>query len=170
MITIGNYIMPDDFVAFSGTGNKLGGNKDGYRGLTPNQAAGRAAESRALYQPKNILGITGTPGNDPTVYYKRGNTFGHITTDHPIQENIGREIPRTDPTYTALNSSSIGSLQESTASTGVFHTSRNPLDTSTAARTNVGVQNAHKTFTGLKALSDPDKHRAVMDDIRSGRR
>ena len=58
--------MPNGFKAFSGTGHRLGGSEDGYRGLTPGQAAGRAAESRALYQPRNIIGITGTVGQNPT--------------------------------------------------------------------------------------------------------
>lgn len=159
--------MGNKFKAFSGKGQRLGGNEDGYRHLTPNQAAGRAAQSRALYQPQNVVGVTGNPNANPTVYYQQGDTFGHITSAHSYSDNVGREPPRSDPTYTAANSGPRGQLQESTASTGVFHTSRNPMDTSATARNTPTVRGAHDTHTGLKGVADPQKRQAVFDNIKA---
>ncbi len=160
--------MPNDFVPFSGTGHRLGGSEDGYRHLTPRQAAARAAESRALYQPQNIMGITGTVGHNPTVYYRSGHTFGHITTAHPYSDNVGREVPRTDPTYTATNTGRHGALEERVGGR-VFHTSRNSLDTSFASISDPTVQRVHENVRTLKGVSDPQKHAAVLANIRSGR-
>ena len=161
--------MSNDFKPFSGTGRRLGGSEDGYRNLTPGQAAGRAAESRALYQPENIFGITGAVGHNPTTYYKRGDTYGHITTAHSFSDNVGREIPRTDPTYTALNTGPGGRLEERTATRGMFHPSRNPLNTSVASKSDPTVRNTHQAFPGLKGVSDPVKHAAVMATIEAGK-
>ena len=160
--------MGNKFVPFSGTGHRLGGSEDGYRGLSPRQAAARAAESRALYQPRNIMGITGTVGHNPTVYYKRGDTFGHITTAHPYTDNVGREKPRTDPTYTATNTGRGGALVERTAH-GFYHPSRNPLDTSHASIHDPGVQSTHERFRALKGVSDPHKHAAVVANYKAGK-
>ncbi len=70
--------MPDDkFVPFSGQGHRLGGK--GYGNQTPTGQAHNERQSRALYKPENIVGFTGRIGQQPTVYYSKGDTHGHHT-------------------------------------------------------------------------------------------
>lgn len=49
-----------------------------------------------FYIQANIIGHTGNVNQDPTVYFMTGpahgpNEFGHITQDHNLFANIGRE-------------------------------------------------------------------------------
>ena len=44
-----------------------------------------------FYIPENIIGYTGNINNNPTVYFKKGYSFGHITQAHDYGHNVGRE-------------------------------------------------------------------------------
>ena len=56
-----------------------------------------------FYAPGNIIGYTGEISFNPTVYFLNGNSFGHITQNHPCKENIGREGVQTEIGYTIGN-------------------------------------------------------------------
>jgi hypothetical protein len=60
----------------------------------------------AFYKKENIVGYTGNININPTVYFKRGNTFGRITQDHPNRSNIGRNKVRTKTDYKIANTAS----------------------------------------------------------------
>lgn len=92
-----------------------------------------------LYQKENIIGYTGDPNNNPTVYFKQENknkngtvesvTFGHITQDHGLYFNIGREEAGVAETYEIKNDGKLNEQGQKTAqeyANGVmFHPSRN---------------------------------------------
>ena len=158
--------MHDKFVAFSGAGHRLGGS--GYGNVSPTGQAHNERQSRALYQPQNVTGFTGRLGHDPTVYYHSGDVFGHITQAHDIPENVGREMPISDPTYTATNTGPLGELEERSQGR-VFHTSRNPLVGATPTTT-PSLVHAHTAFPELKPLTDPKVYAAVMKRIDRSRR
>lgn len=44
-----------------------------------------------FYIVGNIIGHTGKVHSDPTVYFQHGDEYGHITQNHQVKENIGRE-------------------------------------------------------------------------------
>lgn len=44
-----------------------------------------------LYNIRNIIGYTGALNDNPTVYFQLGRAYGHITQNHRIPFNIGRE-------------------------------------------------------------------------------
>jgi hypothetical protein len=55
-----------------------------------------------FYIAENIIGYTGKLQENPSVYFFIGGaskTFGHITQDHGVPENIGRGKVKTDPDY-----------------------------------------------------------------------
>lgn len=52
-----------------------------------------------FYIPQYIIGYTGNINNNPTVYFQHGTSYGHITQDHPIRQNIGREEVRQAQNY-----------------------------------------------------------------------
>lgn len=61
-----------------------------------------------FYIAANIIGYTGRPYPNPTVYFRRQLAdgryeFGHITQAHPVKENVGREEVRTEIDYTIGN-------------------------------------------------------------------
>jgi hypothetical protein len=83
-----------------------------------------------FYVVDNIIGYTGDLHDNPTVYFETDEEYGHITQDHPHDDNIGRE--RVDPVegYVASNND-LGPqkgvrLQEGFGDK-VRHTSRNEL-------------------------------------------
>ncbi len=94
-----------------------------------------------LYQKENIIGYTGDPLNNPTVYFKKENknedgsvksvTYGHITQDHGLYFNIGREEAGVAETYEIKNDGKLNEQGKKTAqeyADGVmFHPSRNPF-------------------------------------------
>ena len=82
--------------------------------------------SQDLYKKENIIGYTGNIKNNPTVYFKQGNKYGHITQVHNKEANIGREIGVSSSLYRMSNSGPKGRLQESIDGE-VHHTSRNPF-------------------------------------------
>lgn len=78
-----------------------------------------------LFQSHNVTGSTGTGGPSPSVYYRSGDTFSHVTTDHPKVNNIGRSKVRTSSDYQIFNSPTDGKSREYYRG-GVRHESRNP--------------------------------------------
>ena len=50
-----------------------------------------AAYRPDFYTPENIIGYTGSLRDNPTVYFKEGSKFGHITQSHSASYNVGRE-------------------------------------------------------------------------------
>ncbi|WP_025741304.1 hypothetical protein [Aquimarina pacifica] len=61
-----------------------------------------------LYRAENIIGYTGDPQNNPTVYFEIKNrkgvsTWGRITQDHTLESNIGRDKVRTSSKYVIGN-------------------------------------------------------------------
>lgn len=44
-----------------------------------------------FYTPENIIGFTGKLHESPTVYFRDGDEFGHITQAHQYDWNVGRE-------------------------------------------------------------------------------
>ncbi|MGB9991808.1 hypothetical protein [Pseudoduganella rhizocola] len=106
-----------------------------------------------LYQPINIIGTTSQPGQRPTVYYRRpSGTFGHITQEHDIAENVGRMKARKTSDYTIGNTGVGGAMEESAPSIGFYHPSRNPLrnfaDLTLPERH--AAEQVHLTFSAFK--------------------
>ncbi len=56
-----------------------------------------------FYSAENIVGYTGTIGQNETVYFKKGDEYGRITQDHKQPENIGRNKVREDALYEIKN-------------------------------------------------------------------
>jgi hypothetical protein len=79
-----------------------------------------------LYNVNNIIGYTGDVNSRPTVYFQLGRGYGHITQNHSIPSNIGREKYEIHHDYRIDNYDIDGELHavESEA-TKVFHVSRN---------------------------------------------
>lgn len=118
-------------------------------------------DTDALYNPDHVIGVTGS-GPTATVYYRRpSGTFGHITTQHDIKANEGREPMRKNSAYTFGNTSPDGTLEEKIGKK-VIHTSRNALvpkanihDVATQQR----IQTAHTDFTNVK------DHKAIKREV-----
>ncbi len=55
-----------------------------------------------LYTKQNIIGYTKKSTIKPTVYFKNGNYYGHITQEHDLVDNIGREVPIFDDSKNVL--------------------------------------------------------------------
>ena len=82
-----------------------------------------------FYIIENIIGYTGAIHCNPTVYFQKDDEFGHITQDHDIKENIGREAVGRHSRYSIGNELVEGSLT-CVERTGphfddIFHVSRN---------------------------------------------
>jgi hypothetical protein len=45
-----------------------------------------------FYTPENIIGYTGKLHESPTVYFQDGPEYGHITQQHDVADNIGRQL------------------------------------------------------------------------------
>lgn len=107
-----------------------------------------------LYQPVNIIGTTGRPGQLPTVYYRRpSGTFGHITQEHDIAENVGRMKARKAPDYAIGNTGPGGAMEESAPSIHFYHPSRNPLRLA-AQLTPMELNNAGQVHNNFPAFKD----------------
>jgi hypothetical protein len=75
-----------------------------------------------FYIRQYIYGYTGSITSNPTVYFRNGNTFGHITQAHGIKENVGRETKRVAQTYEIIN---VGDNAQEMVNGRNIHTSRN---------------------------------------------
>ena len=107
-----------------------------------------------LYQPVNIIGTTGRPGQQPTVYYRRpSGTFGHITQEHDVLENVGRMKARKTSDYTIGNTGPGGTMEESAPSINFYHPSRNPLRP-TAVLSPVELHSAGQVHNAFLAFKD----------------
>ncbi len=71
--------------------------------LTKNKKTFNMGYKDLFYVAGNIIGYTGTIQSNPTVYFQNGASFGHITQNHKIKENIGREEVFWRPNYSITN-------------------------------------------------------------------
>lgn len=111
------------------------------------------ANAARLYQRHNIIGSTGTEDQRPTVYYRSNSgTFGHITQEHELAENVGREAAKRHPLYNFGNTGPGGALEERLG-TSVFHQSRNPFVPVKDDEEREVLSQAHRDFRHIKALS-----------------
>lgn len=114
-------------------------------------AVTREEKANRLYQTHNIIGRTQAPGQRPTIYYRTSSgTFGHITQEHGIANNIGREPARKDPRYNFGNTGPHGVLEERIGNR-VVHTSRNPFMPAVTGDDRRALQQAHHDFPDIKA-------------------
>jgi len=129
----------------------------------------KAEAASRLYQPQNIIGTTSAIGQQPTVYYRTmSGTFGHITQEHKIPENVGREAPGKHPLYTAANTGKGGALEEKIGNR-VIHTSRNQFKAFDPMASNAHeILTAHTRNPGLKQVSNPDVHKKVVERLKKG--
>lgn len=122
------------------------------------KAAVRKVErGNALYQQANFIGTTGQ-GAATTFYYRSPSfSFGHITQQHGIAENVGREPHDKAADYTIGNTGPGGRSREF-AHGQVIHNSRNPFVP--LAQQAQGWQqleaNARANHPHLKPLADPN--------------
>lgn len=99
-----------------------------------------------FYKPENIIGYTGDLNNDPTVYFKEGDRFGHITQNHKYSSNIGRNKVREFTDYTIRNQNVKGEIKAQEFYDGkVKHTSRKPF-------TEVTDDNRGQLATAIKSF------------------
>ncbi|MEW7278234.1 hypothetical protein ABW636_06535 [Aquimarina sp. 2201CG1-2-11] len=75
-----------------------------------------------FYIKDNIIGYTGKLGSNPTVYFKKGKEYGHITKYHYFVTNIGRKTVFSADDYTITNTGEDGVAEEK-ANGVIFHTS-----------------------------------------------
>src|SRR5210317_838788 len=81
-----------------------------------------------FYVAENLIGYTGDLHSFPTVYFKKGDEFGHITQKHDSGTNVGRGSVRKDSTYTIGNEMVKGKMKLLEKRRGkVFHQSRSTL-------------------------------------------
>lgn len=78
-----------------------------------------------FYIPENIIGYTGNINSNPTVYFQRGSEIGHITQDHDIKYNIGREEVTVATNYSIGNDGNGRSVEKD--GMRVLHESRSPF-------------------------------------------
>ena len=81
-----------------------------------------------FYMVQYIIGYTGDLHAFPTVYFIKGNEYGHITQKHDESQNVGRMEVYLSDTYSIGNEIVDGSLKLVEKEGGVvFHTSRSTL-------------------------------------------
>ncbi len=79
-----------------------------------------------FYKKENIIGYTGNPHTQPTVYFRDGDRFGRITQAHGNPRNVGRNLIREHLDYQIANTGVGGKAQEFYGGQ-VHHDSRNPF-------------------------------------------
>jgi hypothetical protein len=81
-----------------------------------------------FYMVQNIVGYTGNLNDFPTVYFQKGNEFGHITQKHGDSQNVGRMEVDSSANYFIGNEIVDGSLRLVEKIDGeIIHTSRSTL-------------------------------------------
>lgn len=112
-----------------------------------------------FYIVGNIIGYTGKAHSDATVYFRHGDEYGHITQNHDIKENIGREEVKQHADYSIANEMVEGSLRcvERTGpdDDDIFHTSRSTFVSVaglSSLQKNVLAQSIYN-FTSQKKIS-----------------
>ncbi|MEO0911660.1 MAG: hypothetical protein AAFY59_01515 [Pseudomonadota bacterium] len=79
-----------------------------------------------FYTVDNIIGYTGKVHENPTVYFRKGDEYGHITQKHGIPQNEGRGPVREHSDYRIDNRDVKGEQKCVEYADGkVFHISRN---------------------------------------------
>jgi len=80
-----------------------------------------------LYAADNLIGYTGQIHKMPTVYFRKGNLFGHITQYHDLPQNNGREEVGNSAEYKIANEPQKDGTSRCVERIGTkaFHTSRN---------------------------------------------
>lgn len=78
-----------------------------------------------IYKPENLIGYTGHIDKNPSVYFQKGTSYGHITQFHYVPFNVGREEVGDSATY-AIGNEDVDGKQVSVerADGEVIHTSR----------------------------------------------
>lgn len=107
-----------------------------------------AVPEQSLYQSHNVTGSTGS-GRSASVYYRSGDTFSHVTTQHEHADNIGRSRARTFADYHIGNTGSEGQSQEFYGGK-VKHTSRNPYKSVQSSSEQSRLHTAASKFPNLK--------------------
>jgi hypothetical protein len=108
--------------------------------------------AQKLYQTQNIIGKTQAPGERPTVYYLGADgTFGHITQQHYEPDNVGREPPQRDPSYTYGNTGPEGEFTEKYG--GFEHKARGPMIFATTEDEREVMSEAHRIIRRIKPLA-----------------
>jgi hypothetical protein len=83
-----------------------------------------------FYMVQYIIGYTGTLHSFPTVYFKKGDEYGHITQKHDISQNVGRMEVNSANGYSIRNEMVDGQLKLVERENGeIFHVSRSTLTT-----------------------------------------
>ncbi|WP_172328023.1 hypothetical protein [Mangrovicoccus sp. HB161399] len=81
-----------------------------------------------FYIADNIVGYTGLPSASPSVYFRKGTTFGRITQVHDLRTNIGRAVVRDKADYRLENGPHRGKEVCLEFYDGAYqHPSRNPI-------------------------------------------
>jgi hypothetical protein len=81
-----------------------------------------------FYMVQYIIGYSGNLHDFPTVYFRKGNEYGHITQKHPCPQNVGRMAVRSSADYWIGNEPVHGTLKLLEKENGVvFHESRSTL-------------------------------------------
>ena len=81
-----------------------------------------------FYMVQYIIGYSGNLHAFPTVYFRKGNEYGHITQKHPCPQNVGRMAVRSSADYWIGSEPGQGTLKLLEKENGVvFHESRSTL-------------------------------------------
>lgn len=81
-----------------------------------------------FYMVQYIVGYSGSLHDCPTVYFRKGDEYGHITQKHPCPQNVGRMEVRRSADYWIGNERVNGTLRLVEKDDGVaFHESRSTL-------------------------------------------
>ena len=125
-----------------------------------------------FYMVQNIIGYSGNLQDFPTVYFVKGNEYGHITQKHGDSQNVGRMEVYSSPDYWIGNEMVGNTLKLVEKVKGqIFHESRSTLtrvDTiAPANRDTVAVlaQAIYNRDTGEKYISSySQKDFKMIDD------
>lgn len=81
-----------------------------------------------FYMVQYIIGYSGALHDFPTVYFQKGDEYGHITQKHDIPQNVGRMEVRKSKGYWIGNEMVKGTLKLVEKENGkIFHESRSTL-------------------------------------------
>jgi hypothetical protein len=81
-----------------------------------------------FYMVKYIIGYTGDLHDFPTVYFQKGDEYGHVTQKHDYPQNVGRMEVRQSNTHSIGNEIHEGTLKLVERDKGkITHVSRSTL-------------------------------------------
>ena len=83
-----------------------------------------------FYMVQNIIGYTGNINNFPTVYFQKGQEYGHITQKHDESQNVGRMEVYSSAGYW-IGNEMVGAVLKLVEKVNgeIFHESRSTLTT-----------------------------------------